>query len=257
MWALPSHVGQEPFAKLRGSQCRRYATLHGSRPLFQLLWQYLFVRIRRSRKEFIFALLRRRLLYTVTSTTLLDGLRDAGNMNAWKRFMGRYQPMVVSFCKSQGLSHSDAEDVAQETMLAFAKSYNQGGYDREKGRLGNWLFSIAHKKVMDVFRRRMKENVVSAPVGRTGIMQSIPSPDSMAEIWENQWRQYILRACLEEVARLVKPQTYRAFELYVLDQWTVEAVAEHLGITENAVYIAKNRVISRVRKIQPKMEESW
>jgi len=196
-------------------------------------------------------------LYTVTSTTLLDGLRDAGNMDAWKRFIGRYQPLVVSFCKAQGLNNSDAEDVGQETMMAFARCYNQGGYDRAKGRLGNWLFSIAHKKVVDVFRRRMKENVVSAPVGQTGILQSIPSPGSMAEVWDNKWKQHVLRACLEEVARLVKPRTYRAFELYVLEQWTVEAVADHLGITENAVYIAKNRVVSRVREYWPKMEESW
>ncbi len=194
---------------------------------------------------------------SVTSTTLLEGLRDGGNTIAWRRFIDRYQPMVVSYARKQGLSDCDAEDIGQETMMAFIKSYGKGGYDPNKGRLRNWLFRIAHHKVVDVIRRRVRENVVSPRSAGTSILQTIPSRDSAQKKWDREWEHFVLRACLEEVAKQVQQKTYQAFELVVLQQWPVDEVAEHLGMSENAVYIAKNRVVSHARKFLPRVEESW
>ena len=53
-------------------------------------------------------------LTTVTSLTLLAGLRDQGNAAAWQRFADRYRPMVVSFAAKLGLSESDLRDYRSE-----------------------------------------------------------------------------------------------------------------------------------------------
>ena len=198
-----------------------------------------------------------RSLRTVTSTTLLAGLLDKDNTGAWRRFTERYQPMVVAYARALGLSEAEAEDVGQETVMVFVESYSKGAYQCEKGRLRSWLFGIAHHKAMDVLRRRMKEDVVSARTDGTQFIHSLPSPEVSERKWEQEWRRGILKACLDEVAEEVTPKTLRAFQLYVLDQWPVEMVAERLGMTENAVYIAKARLIARMRELRPKMEETW
>lgn len=194
---------------------------------------------------------------TATSTTLLDLLLQAGDADGWKQFHDRYWPMIVAFARKQGLSDNDAEDVGQETVMAFIQSYGNGGFDRGKGRLRSWLFGIASHKCTDVLRRRLRENVVCPETSGTCFLDRVPSPDEMEKTWTAAWQQAVLKACLAEVAQEVQPKTYEAFDLYVLQDWAVDAVAAKLGMTENAVYIAKNRVLSRARELLPRMEEIW
>ncbi len=194
---------------------------------------------------------------TVTSTTLLDALLQADDSDGWKHFHERYWPMIVAFARKQGLADNDAEDVGQETVMAFVQSYGKGGFDRGKGRLRSWLFGIASHKCIDVLRRLMRENVVCPETSGTCFLDRIPSADEMKKTWTAAWQQGVLKACLQEVAQEVQPKTYQAFDLYVLQNWSVEDVARKLGMTENAVYIAKNRVLSRARELLPRMEEIW
>ncbi len=194
---------------------------------------------------------------TVTSTTLLELLLQAGDAEGWKQFHARYWPMIVAFARKQGLNDSDAEDVGQETVMAFIQSYGNGVFDRGKGRLRSWLFGIASHKCTDVLRRRLRENVVCPETSGTCFLDRMPSPEEMEKTWTAAWHQAVLKACLAEVAQEVQPKTYEAFALYVLQDWPVENVAGKLGMTENAVYIAKNRVLSRARELLPRMEEIW
>jgi RNA polymerase sigma factor (sigma-70 family) len=192
---------------------------------------------------------------TVTSATLLEAIKDGQDGRAWGRFISRYRPMIVSFAKTLGLDSSDSEDVGQETLLQFLKIYREGRYNREKGKLRSWLFTIANRKMHDIQRKKMKELVIGDQTGVSGMMVKLESPDEMKERWEEEWQRSILRACMEEAAREVSPQTLAAFECYVLKRWPVEKVAQHLEISANTVYLAKNRVLSLMRKTRMEMEE--
>ena len=79
----------------------------------------------------------------------------------------------------------------------------------------------------------------------------------MSQIWEAEWARSVLNQAMEEVRQQVKPQTMQAFELFAVQGWPAEKVAKQLGITENAVWIAKNRVLTRLRKAQEFLEENW
>jgi len=194
---------------------------------------------------------------TITSATLLEAIKNVQNNQAWNRFFARYQPLITTFAKRLGLDQSDADDVSQDTLLVFLQDYQDGKYDQEKGRLRSWLFGIAHYKIADIKRRRMKEIVIVEKTEGTGFLARIESPDEMERIWDEEWKRSILRTCLEEAAKVVSPQTVKAFEFHVLKEWTVENVAQHLGMSTNAVYIAKNRVLTYVRKVKKKMEKIW
>jgi RNA polymerase sigma-70 factor, ECF subfamily len=194
---------------------------------------------------------------TVTSLTLLEAIKDSEDYQAWNRFVSRYTPMITSFAKRFCLDASDVDDVGQETLLSFLRNYRQGQYDQNKGKLRSWLFGIAHHKVIDIQRRKNREIVIPDERSSTGFFAKIESSDEMAKVWDEEWQRSILRACMEEVAKEMNPQTLSAFEFYVIRQWPVEAVTRHLEISSNTVYIAKNRVLNRIRKVKREMEEVW
>ena len=200
---------------------------------------------------------RSRQLDTVTSLTLLEGLRDPQNKNAWQRFTDRYEPMVWAFARRLGLNESDAHDAGQETMLTFFRAYQDGMYDRGRGRLRSWLFTIAHRKAIDIYRRRGKERVLADCSNGTAFMASVESPEHASAVWDEQWQQAVLRACMVELASQVDHKTMESFRLYVIEERPADRVAEHLGISRSTVYSNKTRIMNRLRDLQRQMEDIW
>jgi len=195
---------------------------------------------------------------TVTSTTLLEAIRNDEDHSAWGSFVGRYRPMIVSFAHRLGLEPSDAEDVAQETLMAFLQRFKEGQFDRQKGRLRTWFFSIAQSKVVDTQRRSAREYVLQEE--ETGTSQALPGLEisgRIGAIWEEEWERTIVNASLAEVGRVLSPQTMAIFELHVVQEWPVEKVAAHLEVTPNVVYMAKMRALRKFREFREKMEENW
>jgi RNA polymerase sigma factor (sigma-70 family) len=196
-------------------------------------------------------------MQTVTSTTLLEAIKNDGDHCAWELFINRYRPMIVSFASRLGLNKADSEDIAQETLMAFLKSYREDRYDRQKGHLRSWLFSVARCNVIDVQRKNARESVFQDNSNATGILTGVESPNRLKAIWDEEWLRAIIQACLEEIARNVSPQTIEIFTLSVLKEWTVDAIVKQLGVTSNTVYIARNRVLKKFRDLKAEMEEIW
>jgi RNA polymerase sigma-70 factor (ECF subfamily) len=195
---------------------------------------------------------------TVTSATLLSAIKDPQDSRAWGRFNARYHPMIIAFARKLGLSLTDAEDVGQEALMAFVQMYLEGRYDREKGRLRSWLFGIVHRKVVDLHRKQGREIAIGNKTEGPGLISQVEFPENKMEaVWEEEWQYQVLKACLQEVAKEVKPQTLAAFELYVLKQWPVEKVAAHLGMTVSSIYTAKTRILDHIQRVKQQIEEIW
>ena len=195
-------------------------------------------------------------LPTVTSTTLLEGLKDPGNQTIWLQFVDRYRPLIQRYGERLGLSVEDAEDTTQASLMAFCEAYREAKYERTRGRLGDWLFGIVHHQVRNCQRRRGRRREV--PVGETQV-GAIPSdsPDEMERVWEEEWQDAIARECLAQVRREVQETTFRAFEMHAIEGVQVAQVARRLRLTTNAVYGAKRRVLRRIRELKPFMEDAW
>ncbi|MHC4441256.1 MAG: RNA polymerase sigma factor [Planctomycetota bacterium] len=183
-----------------------------------------------------------------TSTDLLIGLGDLSNDKVWSMFCSRYRAVIISFARRAGLSEQDAQDAAQDTLLAFADAYRKGKYNRDKGHLRTWLFSIARHKIHDIQRKNFRQPMTVEPGERTRLLNRLPDDHSMSEIWEMEWQRAIIKTCLNDIYGRVEISTIRAFELLNFNNWTVDKVASHLGMTRNAVYKAQRRVLTRLRE---------
>jgi len=189
----------------------------------------------------------------VTSTTLLDGLRDPANRTIWTAYVERYRPLIVGYVRRLGIAEDEAEDVAQSALLAFASAYRQGRYERDRGRLSSWLFGIVTHEVR-AHRRRLRR--VELP-DADDLLARRPAEDELEALWERRWRALVLRACLHQVGQEVQPTTMAAFRAFALEGRPAREVAASLGLSENAVFGAKRRVLARVCELLPLMEEAW
>ncbi len=194
---------------------------------------------------------------TITSTQLLAGLRDADNGTIWQTYVDRYRPLIVDYARRLCAQPADAEDIAQQALAAFASAYRQGKYDREQGRLRDWLFGIVRRQLRNWYRRRGREVQVSVDPQSADFFARIEDEGQLCDLWDERWRSSVLDQCLQQARGEVHATTWDAFELFALRSWPAARVAEHLGITENAVFGAKRRLLSRIRELRPVLEEQW
>lgn len=187
----------------------------------------------------------------VTTSTLLRELREFGSDAAWRRFVRRFQRPVVAFARSLQLGPLDAEDVAQETLVAFADALRQGQYVRERGRLSHWLFGIARRQVQQHRKREARRSRILARDEAS--VDSLPDA-RVRDLWSRSWDAFVTETCLSAARAEFSHETYRAFELVVVHERTPQEAAAALGVDVKAVYNAKHRVLKRVRALHEDLE---
>ncbi|MCA9254978.1 MAG: sigma-70 family RNA polymerase sigma factor, partial [Phycisphaerales bacterium] len=186
----------------------------------------------------------------ITTSTILSRLRDHEDQDVWRNFSDRFNRPIVAFARKMGLSEADAFDAAPETLLAFLKSYRDGAYDRDKGRLSKWLFGIAYRQAQSTRRstgRRAGRMIPQA--GHTTLHASLPDENSASATWDAEWEAAVLDACLKQVRSEVADNTFAAFDLVVRQGVAPDAAAEQLNMSRSAVYTAKHRVLARAREM--------
>lgn len=193
-----------------------------------------------------------------TNSVLLESLlredRDDSGGH-WREFDSRYRPVLVGFARRLSLSEEDARELAQDVLVTFVEEYRGGRYDPGRGRLRAWLFAIARARVARLRRERARD------AGRRGesALADLPDDGELTGLWEAEWRRAILRAGMEELrARSrVDGRSLAAFEAVTLGGRSTEEAAAELGMTANAVYIAKFRTLERLRAILARLEQEF
>ncbi|GMU19967.1 MAG: hypothetical protein AMXMBFR13_00680 [Phycisphaerae bacterium] len=187
---------------------------------------------------------------SATSIVLLEGLKDPEDQRAWRVFTERCEPMLLALVRRSGLRDDEAWDVVQSTCVAFLETYRAGRYDPDQGSLKTWLRGIALNKILEARRaRRRGELRMGDCENGTALLATICDDRELEDVFEQEWRRAMARACLQRVRAEVETQTFQAFEMYALQGLTAAEVAARLGITRNAVYISKNRVLRRLREL--------
>lgn len=186
----------------------------------------------------------------VTTTQILDDLKFSDNSTAWKTFTDHFYPVIFGFAKNMGLSSTDAEDAAQETIIQFLRLYRNNKFQREKGHLSHWIFGVARNVIRDFIKKKPKEYAIGDNNTQTSFWAAVPDEKAMLHTWETHWQREILNRCLSRVRSQVDKKTYQAFEMYAITQLPVATVCEKLNMTPNAVYIAKNRVLTKMRELK-------
>jgi RNA polymerase sigma-70 factor (ECF subfamily) len=182
-----------------------------------------------------------------TRPSLLIAVRDPRNQAAWEEFVSLYTPLVFQHCVRRGLQEADAADVAQEVMKAVAGAIARFEYDRRRGSFRSWLLTVTRSKLANFFVSKAKRK---NETGETAVHEFASPEASAAEIadWEQHYRARVLAWAMEQVKDSFQPATWNAFWQTAIDGRSVAEVAARLGLSTGAVYIARSRVIARLRE---------
>jgi RNA polymerase sigma-70 factor (ECF subfamily) len=183
----------------------------------------------------------------VTRPTLLIHLRDPKNAGAWSDFVRLYTPLVFGFCVQRGLQEADAADVCQEVMIAVAGGMGNFAYDPARGSFRSWLMRVTRNRVNSFFERSYRR----APAnGSTSVMARLadqPTPEE-EDRWETEYRRRMLTWASEQVRGEFAANTWEAFRQTAVEGKPGVEVAAALGMSVGAVYIARSRVMARLRE---------
>jgi RNA polymerase sigma-70 factor (ECF subfamily) len=187
---------------------------------------------------------------------VLQRLSDFDDRAAWDRFSERFHRPLQAFARKNGLDDSECEDVAQESLMAFAEAYRRGECDRRQGRLSSWLFGIAWRRI-DHARRKSdrREDHLRLQATETAAWMRIEAVGEVSPEWQEVWERSMLEHSLRQVRKEFEPATFRVFEMIVLEHRTIEDGERDLGLSRNAISIAKHRVSKRLRELLEQCDE--
>lgn len=185
-----------------------------------------------------------------TTTKLLDALQDHRNEPAWAQIDSRYRPVIRGLARHLGLSESDSEEVAQQTLSEFVRAYREGRYDRTKGRLSSWILGIAHHTTLKLIRSGKREHHPGATA-----MAEVADEHQLRNIWTDERDREILQRAMAVIRdeSAMDDRTVQAFELVGLRGVPAQETASQCGMSVDQVYVARSRVTKRLRALVAEM----
>jgi RNA polymerase sigma factor (sigma-70 family) len=189
------------------------------------------------------------LMEPTTRPSLVLRLRDRDDEAAWAEFAQMYGPLIYRVAIQKGLQDADARDLCQDVFQAVASAIERWDPNPAKGRFRAWLFRIVRNILVNFFAARRRHPQGS---GRTSIQEMLDAqPDCDCED-ESQFTEEYKRRAFQWAADRVKGEftetTWQAFWATGVENCPIAEVAENLGISAGAVYVARSRVLARLRQ---------
>jgi RNA polymerase sigma-70 factor, ECF subfamily len=185
-----------------------------------------------------------------TSLSLLDRLKVARPESSdWNRLQGVYLPLIQKWlARVPGLGDESA-DLAQEVLIVVFREVPR--FDRRReGSLRAWLRQITVNRVRTYRRSRRRRCRPAGGLDATdGFLDQLSDPNGdLAREWDRDHDKHVVEKLLSIVQPDFNPTTWEAFRRFGVNGEPAGRVAQELGLSENAVILAKSRVLKRLRE---------
>jgi len=180
-----------------------------------------------------------------TPLSLLERLRQSSDEPAWHRLTELYLPLVRRWLHQHGLSPDDADDLTQEIMLLIVRELPNFDHSGRKGAFRTWLRTITVHRLRGYWRSKQlrPDQALEEELDR------LEDPKSeLARLWDQEHDEFVTRRLLELIEPEFTTATWHAFRRQTVDGLSASETAAELGVSANAVLIAKSRVLRRLRQ---------
>jgi RNA polymerase sigma-70 factor (ECF subfamily) len=166
---------------------------------------------------------------------------------AWERLVTLYAPLVIRWCRLDGLQAADAADVGQEVFQAVARRIHDFRRDRPGDTFRGWLRIITRNKVRDYFRAHPAELRAVGGEAAFDQLKLVPSGDSSSDVVDPTERTLLFRQAMDLIRLEFEDHSWQAFWRTAVEGQAPADVARELAISVNAVYLARSRILRRFR----------
>jgi RNA polymerase sigma-70 factor (ECF subfamily) len=188
-----------------------------------------------------------------TRASLLLRLRDPADDRAWVEFTDLYGPLIRRVARRGGLQDADAADLEQEVFRAVAGAIGRYDPDPARGSFRGWLLRIARNLLLNLLAARRRHPPAGGGTDVFALLQAVPDPAGEdSTVFEAEYRRRTFEWAAEQVRDEFRPATWQAFWRTAVGGEETAAVAKNLGMSVGAVYVARSRVLARIRS---KVEE--
>lgn len=181
-----------------------------------------------------------------TSASLVHGLWCDSSWT-WYQFVLRYTPYVYRLCRSAGVGCEDSADIGQEVFQSVARRISSFQYQDQRHSMRGWLRTITRNKIIDHYRRSQRVKYVCLEQ----IEHRLTAREAVQELAGGE-ESDVARAEVDTIVHGVRSEfelrSWNAFWLTAVEGRKAADVAHVLGISVNAVYLARSRILRRLRE---------
>jgi len=190
-----------------------------------------------------------------TRASLLVRLRDPRDKEAWGQFVHVYAPVVYGFARKRGLQDADAADLMQEVLRSVAGAANRLEYDPKRGTFRSWLYTVTRNKVYSFLDGQRRRERGSGDSGVQERLEELPADDPEPAEWDREYDRRLFAWAADEVRGEFQDSTWQSFWRTAVDGQSPKQVAADLRTSVGAVYVAKSRVLTRLRQRVQELQE--
>lgn len=198
----------------------------------------------------------------LTRVSLLNRLKDGKDTLAWTDFVRLYGPVIYGFARKRGLQDADAADLMQEVMRSVARNVEKLDYDPNRGTFRGWLYTVTRNKIYNFLSAQKNRTRAVGDSANHERLEAIPDPaNNEAEAdWDREYQRRMSARAMERVKGEFQVNTWDAFWGTAVEGRPAGEVGAALRMTAGAVYVAKSRVLSRLRDEVHRLQseaEAW
>jgi RNA polymerase sigma-70 factor (ECF subfamily) len=157
-----------------------------------------------------------------------------------------YEPVLIRVAKSRGLQTADAQELAQEVLITVLNSIASFRISPQVGSFRRWMATIMQNKILDHVRCLQRIGNRAIPMDLVDVADA--AADEIDTLLETQWRYQMFAKAVDAVRDTVQVETWTAFWRSSIDLVPIEQVALELKTSIGSVYVARSRVISKLRR---------
>jgi len=172
----------------------------------------------------------------------LKRLHGPADQAAWDQFVRLYTPLLFYWARKAGLAEADSADLVQDVFCVLVRKMPEFRYDPSKS-FRAWMRTVLRNTWIN--RRRQK---IAEPHGDLKEIELHKLSDELVELEEAEYRQQLVARAIELMQKEFEPSTWQACWRFAVVGQPAGEVARELGMSVNAVYLAKSRVMSRLRR---------
>jgi len=121
-------------------------------------------------------------------------------------------------------------------------------YDPAKGSFRGWLFTIARNEIRKFITRKAHRERGTGDSDMRQILEEQPDVQPDEGEWDREYQLTLFHWAAERVKVDFRDATWQVFWRTVVQNEPVEVVSRELGLTTGAVYIARSRVLTRIKQ---------
>lgn len=190
-----------------------------------------------------------------TRGSLLVQLKSREQSEAWRQFVEIYRPVIYRMARKRGLQDADAQDLSQQVLISISAAIERWEQRDESIRFRHWLRRVAKNAITNALTRRPKDQAG----GGTEFQNRLQDSPQADEQLENELTQEHRRELFHKAATIVQSEvaaeSWKVFQLCLIDGLTIEQAARQVNKTVGAAYACRGRIMNRLRSTVQILEQ--